>query len=344
MGLPSLTRRTTTSGRPSTDAKTLRTPWYLNRLAEIAQDEGVIEAGLTLMREVFGTARHRFYRLLDSTGHGEYVRVVQGSKMNLPLADRGVARDLSIRGIREREETRLIQRILKPGMTVIDVGANMGYYALMEARAVGVEGRVYAIEPEPRNYRLLVRNVALNEYGNVFTFPLGISDETGSSRLHISTHSNLHNLVAPIKAGKNLHTIDIEVQRLDDFIQEQEIDPARVDLVRMDVEGWEAKILEGMQGLLRASQQLKLFIEFHPGAIAGIPGHSLERSLRALDEHGFSIRYATGRATDGTRFQIHDLSITAFMGLAVIQESGLFRVFLEKMTAPRFCEGASLDS
>lgn len=308
----------------------MRTPWYLNRLAEIAQDEGVIEAGLTLVREVLGTARHRLYRRLDSSGNGECVRVVQGSKMNLPLADLGVARDLSIRGIREREETRLIQRLLEPGMTVIDIGANMGYYALMEARAVGPQGRVYAIEPEPRNYGLLVRNVALNKYGNVRTFPIGISNSTGSARLHISRHSNLHNLVSPIKPDETSSAVTIEVQCLDDFIREQGIDPARVDLVRMDVEGWEAKILEGMRGLLRASAGLRLFIEFHPGAIAGIPGHSLEQSLSLLDEYGFSIRYATGRATDGKRFQIYDLSITDFMGQKVIRETGLFRAFLEK--------------
>lgn len=308
----------------------MRIPWYLNRLVEIAQDEGVVEAGLTLLREVLGTARHRLHRMLDFSGNGECVRVVQGSKMNLPLADLGVARDLSIRGIREREETRLIQRILEPGKTIIDIGANMGYYALMEARAVGPKGRVYAIEPEPKNYGLLVRNVALNQYCNVLTFPIGISDTTGSATLHISRHSNLHNLVSPLQADDNARAVTIQVQRLDDFIREREIDPACVHLVRMDVEGWEAKILEGMQGLLRASADLKLFIEFHPGAIAGIPGHSLEQSLSLLDQHGFYIRYATGRATDGNRFQIYDLSITDCMGRKEIRETGLFRAFLEK--------------
>jgi len=308
----------------------LRIPWYLRRLSEIAQDEGVVEAGLTLFREVMGTARYRLYRALND--NREYRRVVQGSKMYLPITDMGISQDLSVRGIREREETRLIQHILHSGMTVIDIGANIGYYALIEAHAVGPGGRVYAIEPEPRNYSLLARNVALNRYDYVSTFQIGISDETGFAKLHVSQYSNLHNLVSPIKQDRNLPTIDVQLRRLDAFIQEEGIKPAFVDLVRMDIEGWEAKALLGMQDLLRASPHLKLFIEFHPWAIARIPGHSIEQTLGVLEKHGFLMRYVTGRARNNIRFQLRNLSITDFLGQRNLWEDKLFRALLSKDT------------
>ena len=298
----------------------------IRRLTEITRDEGIIEAGMTIQRELTGNLRYQLLKLRQPKGY--YLRNVQGSKMYLSIDDPGVSRDLIIRGMREREETRMIQKTLRPGMTVIDIGANIGYYAMMEARAVTGTGHVYAIEPEPHNVELLHLNVKLNGYHHINVFQAGMSDETGMAKLYVSDHSNLHNLLRPLRAKNIDSVIDIKVYRLDDFIEEQNIDPSDISFIRMDIEGYEVKALSGMQKILRIAKSLHLFIEFHPQYIEGITDYSLESTLDFLASLGFEIRYATATAHDGYLIKFRNITIKELLMDKRVSRDNIFMTFL----------------
>jgi len=299
---------------------------HFRRVIEISFDEGFVEAGVAILEEFIGILHYSWLKFINPKGY--YLRYVKGSKMYLAIDDMGVSRDLIIRGRREREETRTIQKILKPGMTVVDIGANIGYYTLMEARAVTETGHVYAIEPEPRNFELLQRNIQLNNYRHVDAFQVGISNKTQLEKLYISEHSNLHNLLRPLCPKDEDSVIDIKVYKLDDFISKYRISPSNIDLIRMDIEGYEVKALEGMSELLTEAKSLNLFIEFHPQYIESLSGYLLEATMRELDSLGFKIRYATAAAKNGYLIKFRGISIKEFLMDQRISKNNVFMTFL----------------
>ena len=96
-------------------------------------------------------------------------KTVNGYKMNLHLHDKGISKELFTYGKREHLSTDLVLegKVIKPGDVVLDLGANIGYYALMESMIVGGEGKVYAVEPSPENYKMLKENIELNGFTNI---------------------------------------------------------------------------------------------------------------------------------------------------------------------------------
>lgn len=208
------------------------------------------------------------------------VRDIQGSKMYLDIQDKGVSRELALMGIREELFTRTLQGVLREGDCVVDIGANIGYYALMEARLVGQRGKVYAIEPVPHNMKLLEDSVRLNNYGNIEMFPLSIGQNNGTATFYLSDHPNWSSFYPPRKIiGK----IDVEVVNLDSFLK----DRRRPDIIRMDVEGYEYEILLGMSGILESGVPLRLLIEFHPDIMGSERAAAF---LSNLKKHRFQLQ------------------------------------------------------
>jgi FkbM family methyltransferase len=208
------------------------------------------------------------------------VREIQGSRMYLDMRDKGVSQELALMGIREVLFTRMLQDALREGDCVLDIGANIGYYALMAARLTGPQGKVYAIEPVPHNMKLLEDSIRLNKYGNIETFPLAMGQSDSTAKLYISDHPNWSSFYRPRRVTGQ---IDIHVNSVDSFIK----DKKPPDVVRMDVEGYEYEILSGMGDLLASGRPLRLFIEFHPD----IMGRSrAEALLTNLQKHGFQLK------------------------------------------------------
>jgi len=298
----------------------------IKRCLHIVRNEGAVAAARTVARECLGQLRYKWLRLTRSQGLCE--RSVQGSRMRLPIDDPGISRDLIIRGMRERYETKMIREVLRPGMTVVDIGANIGYYALLEARSVTESGQVYAIEPEPRNVELLKDNVSLNGYRHVHVDQAAVGDETGFAQLYRSTHRNLHNLLRPLKGDHSV--VDVRICRLDDLLAERGVDLRSVNLIRMDIEGYEAKALAGMAKTLELATELTLFIEFHPLYIAKLPGCSLEKTMGMLEESGFQMEYATATARDGESLEFRKTSIAEFLSDERVSRDDVFFAFLKK--------------
>lgn len=198
---------------------------------------------------------------------------VQGSSMILDLSDKGIHRDLYLHGIREPQATRYLQSILQPEWVVVDIGANIGYYALQEARAVR---SVIALEPAPENYKGLAHNVELNGYRNVRAYRLAIGDETREIGFVLSRACNWNSVA---ESGGD---ITVPMFPLDIFLN-----GVRADFVRMDVEGYEMKILRGMEGILR-NHRPRMFIEVHRDKLREY-GSSQREVMEYLAQFGYQI-------------------------------------------------------
>jgi FkbM family methyltransferase len=208
------------------------------------------------------------------------VKEIQGSRMYLDMRDRGVSRELAMMGIREELFTRTLQGMVREGDCVLGVGANIGYYALMAARLVGPRGKVYAIEPVPRNIKLLEDSIRLNSYDNIETFNMAMGQNDSVAMLYLSDHPNWSSFYRPRKVTGY---IDIKIISIDSFLKDKRLP----DVIRMDVEGYEYEILIGMSDLLKSGRPLRLLIEFHPDIMGE---QRAEFFLTKLRENGFRLK------------------------------------------------------
>jgi FkbM family methyltransferase len=157
--------------------------------------------------------------------------------------------------------TRLLQQVIKPGMVVVDAGAHVGYYTLLAARHVAPAGKVYAFEPAPANFDLLLRNIQRNEYANVVAVNAALSKGAGQATLYLTGLDNgRHSLFRHGLPQQG--SVVVQTTTLDAFLEAEGW--PRVDLVKVDVEGAEADVLKGMEQLLRKPGELKLILEFNP--------------------------------------------------------------------------------
>lgn len=221
---------------------------------------------------------------------------IEGSKMYLDPHIKGPMR-VAFRGYiqylgKEKLTTQLFKQVIREGDTVVDVGANIGYFTLLAARLAGSKGKVYSFEPEPNNYSMVLKNVALNRCENVVAVQNAVSNENGTVKLYLSkTDIGAHTLREDhdhpqFDGGQGGDYVEVEATTLDEFFKDKK---HKVNVIKMDMEGAEMMALQGMSSLIRDNKDLKMFIEFYPAAIREM-GSSPEEFIRMLlDDYGFSI-------------------------------------------------------
>lgn len=183
----------------------------------------------------------------------------------------GLARGLRLRlnlktekyfwlGTHEMPVQRALRREVRPGMTVYDVGAHLGFFTLALARLVGPQGRVLAFEPLPANLAALRENLALNAAvaAPVQVVEAAVAGASGRTRLFAAASSTMARLTGPPAAPAGTH--EVEGVALDDLVFARGVPPPQV--VKMDIEGAEGLALAGARRLLREARPL-LLIEVH---------------------------------------------------------------------------------
>jgi FkbM family methyltransferase len=194
----------------------------------------------------------------------------------------------------EAEELDLMRPLLRPGQTIIDVGANVGYTARFFAQAVGRIGDVHAFEPNPVIYPLLKQNVASLEQVSVYN--LGLSSSNDELPLFLA--GNNHEVACfsekypathlAYRENESMRTINAKVVIGDEFLERKGID--HVDVIKIDVEGWELNVLSGLAQTISASHDLTLFCEFNPRAQA-CAGRGRTELIDWLVNRQFSLAY-----------------------------------------------------
>jgi len=197
-------------------------------------------------------------RLLNSFCPREGIRRTSlfGYSIELDVADH-IQRNVFL-GTYERHETALVRKYLKPGMTFVDIGANIGYYSLMAAAVAGPSGRVIAFEPNPVLSAQLKRTVDHNGIRNITVEQLALAEKTGSSLLFVPKESG--NNTATMIANDGGRPIEVSVLTLDEYLGQHQI--SRVNFMKMDVEGFEPKIIQGALSSIRAKKIDAILCEF----------------------------------------------------------------------------------
>jgi len=183
----------------------------------------------------------------------------------------------------EPGQTALLGERIKPGMTVVDGGAHIGYFTCQAARLAGPRGLVLAFEPAPRNFQLLQANVWRNGFTNVVCFPWALGAEPALAELHLSAANTGDHRLHSDDASRPSATV--RVAALDEILA---IRPP-VDVVKLDVQGSEEAAVRGMERLLGASPGVLLTVELSPAdaRAAGSDLHALLAYYRSL---GFTLR------------------------------------------------------
>jgi FkbM family methyltransferase len=182
----------------------------------------------------------------------------------------------------DRAERQLLKRILFTGAVVVDAGANIGIYSEFLSRCVGPTGAIHSFEPSPDNFKRL--HAATRKLSNVRLSQAAVGEYSGNSELYLSDKLNVDHR-AYIAAGDSRRTVPIEMVALDDYFKPGE----QVDLIKMDIQGYELHALKGANRVLEDNPDIKLLIEFWPYGLrrAGVNGAEL---IAALEQKGIIIR------------------------------------------------------
>lgn len=192
-------------------------------------------------------------------------------------------------GLRDKTRDSLYSMV-KPGDVILDVGTNVGETLLNFARLTGPKGRVYGFEPDQRNFANVQKNIELNDFDNVRVFNLGVSDEKSTLKLfRVDPHNRgMNRILSEAEAEEFNDFTTIEVDTLDATLAANGIN--KVDLVKIDIEGYEMHALRGGATLLK-TQKPKLFIEVGYTRLIK-NGTSPNEMVAFLHEFGYIVRHS----------------------------------------------------
>lgn len=209
--------------------------------------------------------------------------IADGFTMGVPAEEWGVAMYLSQVGHFEVGTERFFEMLLKPGMTVLDLGANLGMFTL---RALRAGCKVFSYEPTPRTSEILRQNIKVNgfaESGRSYVMQMAVSDVCGSTKLFknpkMCGHNSLFGGEEEMQQSVTVETVTLDSQQ--DLL-------GPVDIIKMDIEGAEYYALYGMRTLLEKNPHVQMIMEFAPIHLkrAGVQPEALLKMVREL---GFSI-------------------------------------------------------
>jgi len=232
----------------------------------------------SLVRSSLVISLGRFVRSLSKSNIVE----IEGRKMFTQNND-GLA--LSIFKIYEPNQTKIVKKYVHEGDVVIDVGAHVGYYTLLMAQLVGKNGKVYSFEPDPVNFELLKKSVEINGFENVVLIQKAVSDTTEKIKLFLGDNDSAINRIYDAKLGDAKKSIDVESITIDEYFKEND---KLFNFIKIDSEGSEAKIINGMEKFLTKNRKLIMMTEFFPFLIKK-SGDEPKQYLKSLENSGFEL-------------------------------------------------------
>lgn len=216
--------------------------------------------------------RERFARWWAAVGRPLHRVCVGHARLTVDVRDIGVGRKIYVHRTYEAAEGAVLRQELRPGMTYLDVGANIGYLATLAARQVGPAGRVIAVEPEPYNFTLLTRNLKANPLAPAFPVNVAAGSEPGTARLFKAAQNLGDHRLYPVGGAGSADrpAVDVPVVRLDDLFAERGWPPP--DFVKIDVQGFEPFVVAGLERLTAAGRPMVVLTEYWPIGIRNAGG------------------------------------------------------------------------
>jgi FkbM family methyltransferase len=238
-------------------------------------------------------------------------RLPGGAQIRVDLAEH-VQRWIYFFGAYEAETVSWFRSVIRPGMTVLDIGAHVGQYSLIAASDVGPTGRVHSFEPNPVSHGRLRANLEMNGFRNVTPHQLAVSDSAGEVTLYVPRHDNLGEAsLQPCQEG--MQEVKVRCVTIDEWAETADLGTApRIDLVKIDVQGLEAKVLQGARHTLTRFKPL-VICEFEERWLRGMGTSSVELK-KMLGDMG----YRVNRITPGGLAPVADDQIHGFDNLVLV--------------------------
>jgi len=214
--------------------------------------------------------------LPDSVSYGPAV-------VKLNPSDPAVSGALAFR-VYENAERDLLHSRCRPGMTFIDIGANIGYYTALATHAVGPQGRVLSLEPDPESFKYLSQTVAANNTQNISCFQLAAAAAPGTQRLYRSKDNRGDNRIYEPEPG--WESLEIKTVTVDGLLEQLGI--SSVDFIKIDVQGAEGSVIAGMKNTIRNSGALTIMTEFWPAGMTQCGTDPLD-FLAQLEQLGLTL-------------------------------------------------------
>ncbi|MFX0135780.1 MAG: FkbM family methyltransferase [Candidatus Hodarchaeota archaeon] len=172
---------------------------------------------------------------------------------------------------------------ISKGDIVVDIGAHIGWYSLLASLIVGKQGIIYAFEPEPRTFTILLLNIKLNDIKNIIPINKALSDSSGYESLFLNLYNEYPSIYQmwPTSDGES---ILVETVTFNEYFKNKHI-----DVIKIDAEGYEVKIFRGAEQILSRNPKLIIFSEFWPEGLRGA-GTSPEEYIDLVSKHGFNIQ------------------------------------------------------
>lgn len=155
----------------------------------------------------------------------------------------------------EKNQTSYIKSILKPGMTLLDVGANIGYYSIIASPILGDRGQIHAFEPVAQQYADLQANISRNNLKNIHAKKLIVSEKSGMMTINLGGDDNSGTASVAFAPSNNGRSETVETVSLDEYVAKNRL---KVDVIKVDVEGHELSVFKGARETLKQQKPILL--------------------------------------------------------------------------------------
>lgn len=205
--------------------------------------------------------------------------------------------------ISEGYEMDFFKKEIKPGMTVLDIGANVGIYTLTASALVGDKGKVFAFEPDKLNFKMLEDAVLKHSCKNTFLENIALSNKKGSTKLYIDEVNPGNHSFGQKNLYKGKKAVTIQTIKLDDYLAKNGV--KKVDFIKIDVQGAESLVFAGASKLLK-QKNIKILMEYWPAGIKNV-GQSPEKFLEMFAKAGFKFKVLDKEKKNIYKIKLDDL-------------------------------------
>ena len=265
------------------------------RTSSIAAPDAVMTDRVAVrLDRLEGLAHRALHRVAVACGPDELMlRTVVGYVL-CQASDYALISSLLENGELEPGTRKLIEKLLRPGDTFVDAGANIGMHTLAAAKAMQGRGRIVAFEPHPVTHDLLRKSIWMNGFSDlVETHEAAVSDRAGAEHLYLGSTSGHHSLYPLESALAVPPPLEVPLVRIDDILGAAD----NVDLMKFDIEGAELEALQGAKTTIERNPGLGLIVEFGISHLRRT-GHGTAQWLREFEQFGFA--FSVIDPSDGT--------------------------------------------
>lgn len=222
---------------------------------------------------------------------GDYTvltELIYGPKIYVDTRELGMSGHIIMSGYWEMWVTDVFRETVRPGMTVCDIGSHCGYYALIAAQLVGPSGKVHCFEPNPLHHDNLFKSKMINGFYHMEIHPFAVADRDMEATLfvphHLASSATLSEKVSEsVSALDPVKPVKVRAVNLEDYLGDM-----RVDVFKVDIEGYEPYVLPCLLKMMDRSDHPRLFMEFNPKNWTD-QGFNCLQILREITDRGYRI-------------------------------------------------------